>query len=213
MTQPTPRKPLPPLAWAGIGCGAVTLLAILVGLGVFLWARDRFDGFTRSPDSLLAEQVADFLPNYDWVDPAEADGPPLLRDRESGEMVEFDPATLFQDDAPPTPGVTTDPPPAWLPAYPGASHPDSLRRTHAGQIRGLFTFTTADEPSLVADHFETELGKGGSRTSTRRSSSWDLPNYQKAFRATSIDGRSFEITAVRKDQGPTRVIILYTGQP
>lgn len=208
-----PRKTLHPLAWAGIGCGAFTLLALLIGLGVFLVARDKFNSFRTDPNSILAEQLADFLPNYDWVEPDQSDDPPLLRDRESGELVPFDPATVFRDEAALSPGVTTDPPPAWLPGYPGASASESMQRAHGGRIRGLLTFTTPDDPSLVAEFYQSELARGGGRVSTSRSSSWDLPKFQKTFRSSSVDGRSFEITAVRKDAGPTRVIILYTGQP
>ena len=115
MTEPTPppsttqpsyappppkKKGLSPLAWVGIGCGALVLIAVVVIAIVFGVAakkgKDFLTDLGENPTLVAAETMIKLNPDLELVESDRAAGTLTVRDKESGEQMTFNLADLEQ---------------------------------------------------------------------------------------------------------------------
>lgn len=106
--QVQPKKATSPWIWVAVGCGGLTLMAVLVvvavvGFGMFK-ARDFLGDVRENPARALAQLAVDSDPDLEIVESDDEDGTFTVRNLETGEV-----ATLnFQDIAEGKLTVTTE---------------------------------------------------------------------------------------------------------
>lgn len=92
--QTTPKKGLSPLAWIGIGCGAIILIAFLVmSVGIWFGARkvkDMAKGFEDDPARTAAEMIVKLNPELEMIETDASEGTITIRVKETGEIATFD---------------------------------------------------------------------------------------------------------------------------
>jgi len=91
---PAKKKGLSPLAWVGIGCGALVLIAVIVlGAGVMFVgkkARDLAADFESNPAMAAAKLAVRLNPELEVVESDEEAGTLTVRNKETGEVLTFD---------------------------------------------------------------------------------------------------------------------------
>ena len=205
MTPPPPhpgaqpgKKGLPPLAWAGIGCGGLALVAVVAGaLLVGTCAKKGIQmasGLAANPGKAAAEAMATQHPGIEKVSENEAAGQMTIRLRDSGETVTLGYAELgqgkipFKDATgtllPPGPGDLAKIP-AWVPRYPGASDERAIFHDEdPGRILGMITAKTTESSEAISKFFEDEASKLSFDSSGRTSMNINGSNtLQLTFRA------------------------------
>jgi hypothetical protein len=66
--QPAPKKGMGPLAWIGIGCGVIVIIAFIVmGAGAYLFKTKVVDPFQKNPGLAAAKLVIQANPDLDLV--------------------------------------------------------------------------------------------------------------------------------------------------
>lgn len=91
---PPPKKGLSPLAWIGIGCGVLAVIAMIVigGLlaagGYFL--KKQADKFEKNPSLAAAELIVRANPELEVVSTDQNAGTITIRNKKTGEVVTFD---------------------------------------------------------------------------------------------------------------------------
>lgn len=168
------------MAWVGIGCGSVVLIAIVVGGILFGLGKRLFDDIKedmgRDPMQDSAELVVELLPNLEKISENESIGEMTVRNRETGEDMTLTYTDLAegnfmipQPDGTQTPVGSTDltPVPSWVPTYPNVDGPPRLiLRETPTTIEGIITFQTRDLIANVDSFFKTNMSSSGSTTST-----------------------------------------------
>ncbi len=170
---PPANKGLPPLAWAGIGCGGLLLagvvaIALMVGTcakkGIQM-ASER----TANPGKAAAEKMVAEHPELEKVSEDDTTGQMTIRLKDSGESVTLGYAELgrgdipFKDAAgsllPAGPGDLAKIP-TWVPRYPGATDERAIfHDEYPGRLRGIITTRTTDPIGVVKKFFEVETAK------------------------------------------------------
>lgn len=84
---PPPKKGLSPLAWIGIGCGALVVLAV-IGFGVLGWlAKRQIDKYGKNPSLAAAELIVRANPELEVVSSDPEGGTLTIKNTKTGEMV------------------------------------------------------------------------------------------------------------------------------
>lgn len=219
------RKGLPPLAWAGIGCGGLVLLAVVAGgLMVGTCAKKGIEMASRlaaHPAKSAAEAMVTQHPGLEKVADDEAAGRMTVRLKSTGETVTLGYPELgrgqvpFKDAAgnplPPDPGGLAKVP-AWVPRYPGAT--DELAVFHQDgppQVHGMTTSQTGDSSEAVSKFFEDEAAKLSLDSSGR--TSMDI-NGNSSLKITFKAGkRELVVIAFRKSGDPMVIQTTYRETP
>ena len=85
---PIPRKGMSPLAWVGIGCGAILLLGILaVGVGGYIFKKKVVDPATENPAMAAAEMIVRMNPDLELVSSDRENGTLTVKNKKDGEVV------------------------------------------------------------------------------------------------------------------------------
>jgi hypothetical protein len=85
---PAPRKGMSPLAWVGIGCGAILLLGILaVGVGGYIFKKKVVDPVTENPTMAAAEMIVRMNPDLELVSSDRENGTITVKNKQDGEVV------------------------------------------------------------------------------------------------------------------------------
>lgn len=179
---PPKKKGLPPLAWAGIGCGGLLLAAVIAG-GLLVGTCAKKVGkmaseLSANPGKAAAEHMVKEHPGIGKVSENETAGEMTIR-LESGETVTLGYKDLAQGRIPVT-GVEggTSPPgpgdltkiPAWVPRYPGATDEAAIFHDEDSlHLRGMVTSRTTDDSERVGKFFEDEAAKLSLNSSARSS--------------------------------------------
>lgn len=225
--QPPPqRKGLHPLAWAGIGCGGLTIIGIvLFVIGAMKAGKSIAEGiakaFNEHPAKETVERVFKDYPAYEKTAENPEAGTFTLRVRAGGEEV---PATyddwlhgkvMIKDASGATvPAVQGDltKVPTWVPRYPGATgevsllHQDSPTRIH-----GILVADTTDTKEAIAAHFDAEASKLFSVVSSSKGSS-DINGKRSVDLSFSGGKKKFEIQAYGMPGAPMTVVTIYTEE-
>jgi hypothetical protein len=213
------KKGLPPLAWAGIGCGGIALL-VLVGIAIAAMklGKSVMKSLNEHPAKEAVEAV---LKEY----------PAIKRENENSETGTI---TLRGFEAIPTdydqllhgkvrfsdPMGTTVPAfsgriddvPAWVPRYPGATGEISLLHQETPtRIHGILVADTTDRKEAISSFFEAEAGKL-SGVSASGSSNTDF-NGRRSLNMSFSGGKyRLEIHAYGMPGGPMTVVTVYTEE-
>jgi hypothetical protein len=228
MTPPPPQLPdvpkkkgLPPLAWAGIGCGGLVLLAVLAGaLLVGTCAKKSIEmasKFSANPAKAAAENMVKAHPGLEMISEDDASGQMTIRLKNNGETVTLGYGELGQGRIPFKDAagtlLTADPGglakiPAWVPRYPGATGETSVFHEETStRIAGIVTATTTDDSDTVARHFEGEAIKLSLDSSGRTSMNF---NGSKSLRLTFRGGkRELLVIAFAKSGDPLVIQTTY----
>lgn len=85
---PMPRKGMSPLAWIGIGCGAILLLGVLaVGVGGYIFKKKVVDPVAENPTMAAAEMIVRMNPELELVSSDREKGTLTVRNKKDGEVV------------------------------------------------------------------------------------------------------------------------------
>lgn len=194
---PPAKKGLPPLAWAGIGCGGLLLAAVVaMVLMVGTCAKKGIQmasELTANPGKTAAEKMVAEHPGLEKVSQDDATGRMTIRLKDSGESVTLGYSELgrgdipFKDAAgtllPPGPGDLAKIP-TWVPRYPGATDERSIFHDEdPGRILGMITAKTTDSSEAISKSFEVEAAKLSLNSSGRTSMNFNGSNtLQLTFR-------------------------------
>ena len=216
---PVKKKGLHPAAWAGIGCGGLVLVAVVV---VVIGAGKLFKGamakLKEHPAKEAAESVLREYPDLDksGVDPEAgtvvlsskandetvattyqeiAQGKVLMKDA-AGAMV-----PVFQGDLAKLP--------AWVPRYPGATGETSLaHKDEPDRIHGIIVAETTDDLAAVETFFSGAAGKLFSISSSSRSS-MDMNGARSLNLSYGGGKRKLEFHAFGAKGAPLTVVTVY----
>jgi archaellum component FlaG (FlaF/FlaG flagellin family) len=200
---------LPPLAWVGIGCGtllviAVILVSMLVGTctrKVGQWSKE----MQKNPEKVAAEMMVRMNPGLEMVAQDEAAGTMTLRVKSTGDEVtlsyrDIADGKLTVKDAE---GKVTrlgkadwESLPAWVPRYPNvASTGGGGQSTSGDGAEGVLVFTTTDTPEAVVEWLQQAAGDAGLRSHRRSNLTFggqDAHNLE-----CSGGGRTLDVHAAR----------------
>lgn len=76
---------MPAIAWVGIGCGGLLILAIIAGAIIFSKVKGKFDEFARNPEKAAAEMVVSLNPELEMVSQDEEAGEMTIRTKDGEE--------------------------------------------------------------------------------------------------------------------------------
>jgi hypothetical protein len=224
---PEKKKGLPPLAWVGIGCGALLVVALIVFVAgsMFVAKKVRDD-----PAMALATTMVRLHPELELVESDQEAGTLTVRNKETGEEMTFNLEEVEQgrlsmltgegEESSITFGqgeggleITTeeggktsslrfgagsDEVPDWVPVYPGSQPAGTYLATTAEGTSGLFSVTTSDPPEEVLDWYAGELEELGL---TVERTTFATPVNRGGTLAGRREGRELTVTVVSQDEG------------
>lgn len=210
------------MAWVGIGCGGLLLIAVVAGFFVVRWGmgayKEAVDELTLHPQKVVAEKVVEMHPELEWVAENDQTGEITIRNKATGEesTISYEDlaagkVSILGEDGSAIQMGSTDlgELPAWVAKYPGAK--DLLlpfHREQSGQVSGMLSFTTNDPPDAVVAFYESK--SGSSFTSSSSMNIGDIEHASKSFR----DGKqTVSVFTQRKAGSPTRVQVTYEEAP
>ncbi|MFC7338154.1 hypothetical protein ACFQY0_13250 [Haloferula chungangensis] len=218
----SPRKGLHPLAWVGIGCGGLTVLAIIAGAFLFGAGKRMFDqameDFAKNPAKVVAEQVVKANPDLEMLYEDDEKGEMTIRNTATGEetTISYDDLakgklTIKGEDGSVTQLGSADISviPSWVPTY--AAMSDATLPYHqdkSGEIHGMLSFNTSDSPADVIAFYEGELD--GASQSSSAVNLGSMEHSSKTFR----DGKkTLTVSAQKTSADPTQVQVTYQEMP
>lgn len=223
--EPIPRKGLHPMAWVGIGCGGLLVIAVLgiaLAVGFFKRKVNEFQQeMAANPHKTAAEMIVGMNPDLEMVADDETAGEMTVRIKSSGEEVTVSYTDLAEGrftvkdgkGSVTSIGAADDSQvPAWVPR-----HPDSAGKTGVvhkempDSIEGVWVFSTNDTPEEVRDFFSAGIdwSKSGSSTMTNLGSITQLEESfegggreLKLIAASGVDGQPTQVTVSYKETKP-----------
>ncbi len=217
------KKGLPPLAWAGIGCGSI---AILVLVGVAFVATKIGKGMMKSlnehPAKAAVEAVFKDYPTLEKTAENPEQGSFTLRTKSSGKEVspvsyeDWLHGKVMIEDASggSVPALQGDLSkiPAWVPHYPGATGEASLLHQESPtRIHGILVADTTDTKEAISSFFAAESGKLSGVTSSG-SSNTDFGGKRSLNMSFSGGKYRLQIHAYGMPGGPMTVVTIYTEE-
>ncbi|WP_367873732.1 hypothetical protein [Luteolibacter sp. Populi] len=178
---PVRKKGLHPAAWAGIGCGGLVIVAVVLAvIGGGKLVKDAMAKLKEHPAKDAAEAVLREYPDLDKSGTNPEAGTVMLSSKANDEVVTttYDDIahgrTLMKDAS----GVEVKvfqgdlaKLPAWVPRYPGATGETSLlHKDEPVRIHGIIVADTTDSLSAVETFLSGEAGKLFSMSASSRSS-------------------------------------------
>lgn len=208
---------MPAIAWVGIGCGGLLLLAIIAGIVLFYKMADTFKEFAENPEKAGAEMMVSLNPDLEMVSQNEEKGEMTIRTKDGKEM------TLSYKDIAEGKMVVTDAEgnetvmgsgdlsqvPAWVPKPPDLSEGVSTFRSNAGgKISGQFSGKSAQTADDLKTFFDDAATAQGMNNSSTGSTSFNGTS------ATTLDysggGKSLVIVITAKAGSPALVNTTYS---
>ena len=217
-----PKKGLPPLAWAGIGCGGLILVVLIIaGIVALSVGKSVMKNFKQHPALPMVEAVLAAHPEVGR----------LAEDKEAGSVTLAPPSKAAEFKAsyeeivhgkvmaPDAAGIRgplfqgdLTKVPSWVPRYPAASGEVCLaHRDLPDKNHGILVIETTDSIADVEKFFETEAGKLSSWKSTSRSS-FEINGVQRSQFSYAGGKKKIEILAYGKSGSPLTVMTIYTEE-
>jgi len=179
---PPVKKGMPAIAWVGIGCGGLLLLAIIVGAVVFGMFAGKIKEFAANPEKTGAEMMVSMNPDLEMVSQDEEKGQMTIRTKEGKEITmsykDLAEGKISVTDAD---GNTTrigsadlSQVPSWVPRAPDLS--DSLSTYHSesgGKVDGQFSGSSDRSLEQLQTFFEAEASSLGLNSSSNNSMNSD----------------------------------------
>ena len=82
-----PKKGLSPLAWVGIGCGAIVVIGLIVAAVFFFWVGSKVKEAADNPAMAAAKLMVAANPEVELVEADDDAGTITVRNKETGEVV------------------------------------------------------------------------------------------------------------------------------
>ena len=163
---PAKKRGLPPLAWAGIGCGGLVIVAGIAFICFAAWVgKSVAKKLSEDPGKAAAEAVIATNPDLEQISDIPDRGEMTLRLKSTGEEIRTTYTELIWGRAttaasmPLFEGDLTKIP-TWVPRYPGASGESSTsHRDLPDRITGILTSTTTDSLEKVKALLDAEKAK------------------------------------------------------
>lgn len=208
---------MPAIAWVGIGCGGLLLVAIIAGIVLFYKMADTFKEFAANPEKAGAEMMVSLNPDLEMVSQDDEKGEMTIRTKDGKEM------TLSYKDIAEGKLVMTDAEgnetvigsgdlsqvPAWVPK--AADLSEGLSTFHSaagGQVSGQFSGKSAQTAEELKAFFEDAAsGQGMTSSST---SSTNLNGTSATTLEFSGGGKSLVIVITSRAGSPALVNTTYT---
>lgn len=184
-SHPPTRKGLPPVAWVGIGCGGVLVIAILSTALLVGWGKRTYqeaqETLVEVERSIQAEVEAEMVR---VSEEAKREAEELLSRAAIG-----DPSDI----------------PAWVPRYPDAKDEQMFyHETVEGGLEGSFFFNSSANPQELEKFFEGQTSSFPARTNrtteegeeTRRTLEYEC------------EGKKLEVILVEKDSTEDTLVIV-----
>lgn len=218
--EPTQKKGLHPMAWVGIGCGGLLVVAVIAVSFLVGMCKRKVDEFqtkmTADPEKTAAEMIVKINPDLEMVADDEAAGEMTVRVKSSGDEITVSYSDLakgrftIKDGKGTVTSVGTADEsqiPAWVPRYPNiAGQAGVYHQDGPDGVQGVWVFSTNDTPEQVGTFFDTEISwsKGGSSSTTT------IGATQQLERSFSGGGRELKLSATSSGSGqPSQVTLSY----
>lgn len=188
-TPPPPpaKKGLSPLAWVGIGCGALLICAVIVFAAIGYMAKKKLQEFGENPEMAAAQLILRANPDLEVVNTDDEAGTITVRDKKSGEEttlnlsdikegrieIKSDKGSVTMDGT----GMTVEDEkgetstftagagagdiPDWVPIYPGGNAQGNFLGTTAEGSSGIVTVNTSDSAEKVLEFYKGKLEGDG----------------------------------------------------
>lgn len=235
------KKGLSPLAWVGIGCGAMVLVGVLAAVGLGFFAVKKGKEFVeeaeRNPALATAKIVAAASPTVEVVGSDDAAQTVTLRNTETGEEVTLDfegikdgeiawetaegraefkadegGATITgADGSKQTYGNAVNIP-DWVPTYPG-TQPQGVSATSGPEgENGMVIMTTSDDVDKILGHYKKKLEDEGYTITPASMSNNDL-RVETLQTKRASDNTEVVVTISREsNQQETNISLTYGRQ-
>jgi hypothetical protein len=211
------KKSVPPIAWVGMGCGALLVVCVIVASLLVGWCKRKVDEFAKNPEKAAAEMVVKFNPDLEMVKSDDEKGEMTIRSK-NGEVMTFSykdiaegRITVRDKDG----NVTTlgsgdlSQIPSWVPRLPNAATETSVMHSETpDQVAGMLNITTSDGIEDVEAFLKNSADGLGLSESSRSSFTSD----GVGSRTVSYGGDTREITAIMtiRPDAPLQVQITYS---
>ena len=175
----TKKKGLSGLAWAGIGCGSVLLIGVIVVALLVGYCNTKVNEFTKDFNENPERKVAEFIINasseHEVVSHDDDAKTMTIKDKKTGKettmsykdiadgkfaMTDSDGKTLEIGT------VKVEDLPAWLPVPTGATIDSGFQSKEDGKAAGMVVFGTTQTPQQVSDFFKSSTESWTSSTSS-----------------------------------------------
>lgn len=208
---------MPALAWLGIGCGGLMLIAIVAAVLLFKAGAEKFKEFAANPEKAGAEMMVSMNPDLEKVSQDDEKGMMTIRTKEGKEM------TLSYKDISEGKLVITDPEgnkmvvgstdlsriPAWVPKAPDLS--DGISTFHSdssGKVAGQFTGKSGQSGEELKAYFESAASDLG--MTSESSGSTSLNGTSSSSLKFSGKGKSLAIMIIETAGSPAIVSTNYS---
>ncbi|CAN5372134.1 hypothetical protein BH23VER1_BH23VER1_27230 [soil metagenome] len=221
---PEPKKGLPPIAWVGIGCGGLLVIAIIAAVIFFAWGASKVTEFAadvqKNPGKAI-EMAARFDPNLDVVSTDEAAQTVTVRMNDTGKEVTLsfddirqgglDILTSEGESFSLGAGTATDLP-EWIPTYPNTISTQGLLSSSSNEgTNGSFVITTGDAPEIAIREYTSLLEAEGYELSKTTISTGTSDQRMLTAKAENPE-RTLTIIATIEGHD-TNLMVNYAGPP
>jgi hypothetical protein len=187
---PTAKKGLGPLAWVGIGCGVLLVLAVIAVVATGIFVKNKVD---------------------EVVDIGE-DGVKVKTDEGTVDVGAGGVTVTDAEGRVSTLGGATGDLPGWVPAYPNAGSPEGVFASENPEGKSAtFTVSTADPIDQVLTFYKDKLEEGGFTTSKNTYGSGDSTT--GTVTGTSADEKRTVNVLASRDGGQTQAVVTYSEKP
>lgn len=216
--QAPAKKGMPAIAWVGIGCGGLLVIALALGVYGFFLAKKKIDEFAANPEKAAAEMIISMHPELKMVSQDVAKGTMTLRTQDGEEM------TLSYKDIKEGKFIVTDKDgnttrigssdlsqvPAWVPKAPDLTEGLSVFHSEAGgKVTGQFSGKSEMEAEALNKFFEEQANAAGFTSFTSKNLNTGGTNvYTLAMGADT--GKSLSILITENTGGDTLVSTNYS---
>ena len=209
---------MPAIAWVGIGCGGLLLIALALGVYGFILAKKKIDEFAANPEKAAAGMVISMHPELKMLSQDEAKGTMTLRTQDGKEM------TLSYKDIAEGKFIMTDKDgnvtrigssdlsqvPAWVPKAPDLTQGSSIFHSEAtGMVTGQFSGESAIKAADLNQFFKEQANAAGfTEVSSNHLNTGTTSVY--TLKMGGDDGKSLNIVITDKADGESLVNTSYS---
>ena len=205
-SSPAPvKKGMPGIAWVGIGCGGLLVIAIIVGAIVFSKVKGTLEDFAANPEKAAAEMIVSMNPELEMVSQDEENGTMTIRTKDGKEMtLSYQDIAEGKMEVTDADGNTTrlgSPDlslvPAWVPKAPDLTEGISMFHTAAGgRVSGQFSGKSVTGVEDLKEFFENAASDQGLSSSSNSSTS--MNGTSVATQEFTGGGKSLKIVITEK---------------
>lgn len=213
------KKGIPAIAWVGMGCGGLVIIAMVIGVVGFFMAKKKFDEFAANPEKAAAQLIVATNPELEKISENEKDGQMTIRTKDGKEV------TLSYKDISEGRIVVTDEDgnetsigsndlskvPAWVPMAPDFTDGVSMfQSVSGGKVSGQFSVKTTSGVEELKAFYERKASDLGLTSS--RNSSMNMNGTAVMTQGFSGGGKSITVIITQKPGVATQVNTNYEGE-